>query len=262
MAKKKCTNGAELFELYYTDLFGSRWSQLKEALLAPVRQESLTGPAENNYWLDAGSREAAFSLPLPESGLLLDMCAAPGGKSLVLANRMSSETKLVSNEMSSERKNRLIRVLDEFLEPGIRERVSVTCRDASRWSRYEQSVFDGILLDAPCSSERHVLLSPQHLAAWTPARIKNLAIRQWALLSGAWLVLKPGGYMVYSTCALSPSENDDIISKLVKKYDDVIPVKNETSESGEQTRWGNHILPDTADGAGPIYYAILGKATV
>ena len=125
-------------------------------------------------------------------------------------------------------------------------------------SKYETSAYDGILLDVPCSSERHVLSSPPHLAAWSPARIKNLAYRQWALLSGAWLVLKPGGYLVYSTCALSPAENDDVVQKLFQKYDDAIRIESESL--GERTQWGVHILPDAAEGAGPIYYAILGKA--
>jgi len=98
---------------------------------------------------------------------------------------MGADTTLVANELSSERKNRLIRVLDEFLEPTLRQRVKVTGFDAARWSRFEKGTFGAILLDAPCSSERHVLTSPKHLQEWSPARIRNLAFRQWALLSGA-----------------------------------------------------------------------------
>jgi len=258
MAKKKALNGAESFEAHYQEVFGDRWGTLKAALELPVRQEPLPGPSGTSYWLDAGSFEAANALPLADEGRFLDMCAAPGGKSLAIARKMSPESTLVSNELSSDRKSRLIRVLDEFLEPHIRSRVTVTGRDAAKWSKYETSAYDGILLDVPCSSERHVLSSPPHLAAWSPARIKNLAYRQWALLSGAWLVLKPGGYLVYSTCALSPAENDDVVQKLFQKYDDAIRIESESL--GERTQWGVHILPDAAEGAGPIYYAILGKA--
>jgi len=259
MAKKPKGNGAELFEAYYGDLFGARWAALREALLGPVRQESIAGPGGTAYWLDAGSKEAASALSLPESGSILDMCAAPGGKSLVLAARMGEDTTLVSNEMSAERKNRLVRVLDEFLDPRIRARVAVTGRDAARWSRYEQESYEGILLDAPCSSERHVLSSPPHLAEWSPARVKNLAYRQWALLSGAWLVLKPEGCLVYSTCALSPAENDDVVAKLLKKYGNAEVIRPVEAGCGEETSLGTHILPDTAEGAGPIYYSVIRK---
>lgn len=251
--------GTELFEEFYRGVFEERWASLKQALLEPVRQECITGPTGENYYLDAGSMEAASALPLPETESILDMCAAPGGKSLVLARRMGADTTLVANELSSERKNRLIRVLDEFLEPTLRQRVKVTGFDAARWSRFEKGTFGAILLDAPCSSERHVLTSPKHLQEWSPARIRNLAFRQWALLSGAWLVLRPGGYLVYSTCALSPSENDNIVEKLLKKYEDAELLMPESPSGAEVTGYGHHILPDRSGGAGPIFYSLVRK---
>lgn len=212
------------------------------------------------YYLDRASITAAFALPLPEQGKILDMCAAPGGKSLILAGRMSEHATLVSNEYSQDRRKRLQTVLDQFLEPSIRSRVRITGHDASRWCRYEQNAYEAILIDAPCSSERHVLSSPVHLSQWTPARIKNLAHRQWSLLSGAWLVLKAGGYMVYSTCALSPDENDNVIEKLYSKYPDVeILSESAPAMHAEKTRFGYHILPDTASGAGPIYFSTIHK---
>lgn len=259
MSKRSDPSGVESFERYYGDLFGTRWKSLKESLYEPVRQEVIEGRSGLLYYLDAGSKEAAMALPLPESGSILDMCAAPGGKTLILAQRMSSQSLLIANELSAERRNRLIRVLDDHLETTTRERVGVTGRDAARWSRFEKSSHDAILLDVPCSSERHVLASQPHLDQWSPARVRNLAFRQWALLSGAWLVLKPGGYLVYSTCALSPAENDEIIGKLVNKYDDVEPTQPDFSSDAEQTRFGRHILPDATRGAGPIYYSLLRK---
>lgn len=259
MGKRSKPRGSELFDSFYRDIFGERWDSLKQALLESVRQESIPGPTGDMYYLDAGSMEAASVLPLPEDDSILDMCAAPGGKSLVLARRMGAGTTLVANELSSERKNRLIRVLDEFLEPTLRQRVRVTGFNATRWSRFEKGTYGAILLDAPCSSERHVLTSPKHLEEWTPARVRNLAFRQWALLSGAWLVLRPGGYLVYSTCALSPSENDDIVGKLVQKYPDAEVLRPESPSAAEKTEFGCHILPDRTGGAGPIFYSLLRK---
>lgn len=259
LSREKKRSGAEAFEEYYRDLFGERWERLRAALLEPVAHTAWTEKLVNPYFLDAGSVEAALALPPPESGRVLDMCAAPGGKTLVLAGRLDPDSTLTSNEFSRERKNRLIAVLDQHLDESLRQKVTVTGYDASRWSRYEKAAFDRILLDAPCSSERHVLSSPAYLAEWSPARIKNLALRQWSLLSGAWLVLADGGYLVYSTCALSPKENDELIKRLISKYPDVRVCEPDVPSRAEKTQYGRHVLPDTADGAGPLYYALVRK---
>lgn len=264
LKRAQAVDGAVLFDAWYRDLFGERWSSLRSALLEPVRHTSLEGKLLKPYFLDAGSLEAARALPLPPpGGKVLDMCAAPGGKTLALsllfADMQGEPATLVANEYSRDRKARLISVLDEHLPDELRARVTVTGHDASRWSRYEQSAFDRILLDAPCSSERHVLSSPAYLSVWTPARVKSLALRQWSLLSGAWLVLSPGGYLVYSTCALSPKENDDVIGKLLKKYPDAKIRDSLNATMGEKTIYGTHILPDIADGSGPLYYAVIEK---
>lgn len=266
MSKQKKLAGAEAFELYYGELFADRWPSLRAALLEPVKHFAWEEKLLKPYYLDAGSVSAALALPKPDSSKVLDMCAAPGGKSLVLAGLLDEGSTLTSNEFSRDRKNRLVSVLDQHLPPPLRARVSVTGYDASRWSRYEKGAYDRILLDAPCSSERHVLSSPSYLAEWSPARVKSLALRQWALLSGAWLVLAPGGALVYSTCALSPKENDEVVERLLDKYSDAKVCGIEFDErfrgmlpKAEKTRFGWHVLPDTSDGAGPLYYALVRK---
>lgn len=266
MSKQKKIAGSDAFGQYYGELFGDRWPALRAALLEPVKHVAWDEKLLKPYFLDAGSVAAALALPKPSSSKVLDMCAAPGGKSLVLAGLLDEGSTLTSNEFSRDRKNRLVTVLDQHLPPLLRARVSVTGYDASRWSRYEKGAYDRILLDAPCSSERHVLSSPPYLAEWSPARVKNLALRQWALLSGAWLVLAPGGSLVYSTCALSPKENDEVVEKLLAKYPDAKVCEIEMDERfravlpvSEGTRFGRHVLPDTAGGAGPLYYALVRK---
>ncbi len=257
--------GKESFDRYYSALFGSRWPALREALLKPVGHASWDRELLKPYFLDPGSVVAALSLPPVIDGRVLDMCAAPGGKTLVLLGRLGEGSRLTANEFSRDRKQRLITVLDEHAPAELRERVSVTGFDASRWSRYEQSCYDRILLDAPCSSERHVLCSEKHLAEWKPSRIKSLAIRQWSLLSGAWLVLAPKGLLLYSTCALDPAENDEIVRRLLKKYPDAA-IREPDFDSlppeyprGERTLYGFHVLPDADGGAGPLYYALIEK---
>lgn len=248
------------FDQWYICKFEDRWTSLKTSLFLPNKSVAYSHALLKPYYLDAGSVEVAQALPLSGAHKILDLCAAPGGKTLVLASTMDAEAQLTSNDFSRDRKRRLELVVAEHLPQHIFERIKITGHDACTWSKFEQSRYDRILLDAPCSSERHVLASKKHLAQWSPARIKNLSYRQWAMLSGAWLVLKPGGFLVYSTCALSYEENDYIIEKLLKKYSDVeLIVPSNKSITTEQSKFGYYILPDTSEGAGPLFYSLLYK---
>ena len=268
----KILKGAEGFEAYYATLYKERWSALRESLFLPSRYIGL--PSENpletrEYFLDAASVTAAFAVPITENCRILDMCAAPGGKSLILASRIASVngTSLVCNEISGARRNRLVSVLDTYVPPSVRERISVSGYDGARLCLRESESFDRILLDAPCSSERHVVQDPKYLAQWSPARIKHLAQTQWALLSSAFRLLKGGGYLVYATCALSVCENDEIIQRLLKKFDNASSVPADLPEKfaqnvlprAEKTAYGFHILPDTQKGAGPLYFSLINK---
>ena len=243
MKRSKSLAGAAVFEAYYAGLFGSRWEPLKQALLAETEPAAFSVCGEKPYYLDRASIAAAQALPLLEEGRCLDMCAAPGGKTLVLASGMGAEVYLQANELSRTRRTRLINVIGEHLPAAISARVEVTGFDAAILPRFEQNLYDRILLDAPCSSERHVLTDPKYLAVWTPARIKALAQRQWALLSAAFLVLKPGGFLVYATCALTDAENDGVVARLLKKYkQDVRIHQYGTPPTGTEI----HFLHDTA----------------
>lgn len=177
MARKKAPTGRDAFEHYYSDIFGSRWPGLRQALLGDPRQTGWEEHLVEPYYLDTGSVAAARALP-PGGKNVLDLCAAPGGKTLVLAGSMDAEGELTANEYSRERRARLATVVERYLPPEMMARVRITGYDGSRWSRFETLCRDRILLDVPCSSERHVLVSEQHLDAWTPARIRNLVFRQ------------------------------------------------------------------------------------
>ncbi|MGI5090699.1 SAM-dependent methyltransferase [Treponema sp. OMZ 305] len=214
----KQVSGAAGFEAYYSVLFGDRWPALREALLQETQPVAFSVCGGKPYYLDQASIYAAQALPPVDAGCYLDMCAAPGGKTLVLVSGMGQKAQLQANELSRARRARLLTVVDEHLPPDIRTRVEVTGYDAATLPRYRQAYYDRILLDAPCSSERHVITDAKYLACWTPARIKMLAQRQWALLSAAFLLLKPGGFLVYATCALADAENDAVVQKLLKKY--------------------------------------------
>lgn len=218
MKRSKQISGAAAFEAYYSALFGNRWTALREALLQETQPVAFSICGGKPYYLDQASIYAAQALPPIDEGSYLDMCAAPGGKTLVLASGMGQEAHIQANELSRARRARLLTVLNEHLPPDINARIEVTGYDAATLPRYRQAYYDRILLDAPCSSERHVITDAKYLARWTPARIKMLAQRQWALLSAAFLLLKQGGFLVYATCALADAENDGVVQKLLKKY--------------------------------------------
>jgi len=249
------------FEDYYREIWGSRWPSLRESLLSPAASIPYGEGLAKPYLMDRGSVLAAASLRLPAAGIILDACAAPGGKSLVLASRMAADAALLANELSAERRRRLVNVLDEYLGAEKRRQVTVCGFDAGKQGgrKSEWNRFDAILLDAPCSSERHVIQSPKALAEWTIARPRSLARRQWALLSAAFLLLKPGGSLVYATCALTPEENDGPVARLLNKYAGEIALDAPDFREGEKTAYGSLILPDTADGMGPMYVARFRK---
>src|SRR5574344_329497 len=275
MKKKEKGSGAEQFESYYQILFKDRWPSLKESLLGEPIYVSYDAGGKENYFLDPASVLAAQSLPLEGAINLLDLCAAPGGKTLVIACSMDEQAHLDSNERSPERKQRLDHVIQNSLPMETAARVRTSCSDGATWCTRQTECYDRILLDAPCSSERHVLGDQKYLSQWTPNRIKSLAIEQWALLSSAWRLLVPGGFLLYATCALSPKENDEVVQRLLKKFPDVEPVWKDRVSSDfektfnidqkqvvlhpEKTEFGLHVLPDTSGGAGPLYFSLLQK---
>lgn len=209
------------------------------------------------YFLDRASILASESLRIPDRGEILDSCAAPGDKTLVIASRIGKDATLLANELSNDRRRRLVNTLDEHLDDELRGRITVSGFDAAALAgkKSEHCRFAAVLLDAPCSGEAHVLRSENALKRWTPARPRFLSNRQWALLSAAFLLLAPGGSLVYVTCAISVEENDGVASRLLKKYGCLAALDRPDFNEGEKTETGRIILPDRENGIGPMFVA-------
>jgi 16S rRNA C967 or C1407 C5-methylase (RsmB/RsmF family) len=148
-------------------------------------------------------------------------------------------------------------VLKDYVPEAIRNRIRVHQHDGRLWGQHQPDKYDAILLDAPCSSEEHVLRDPAALAQWSAKRIQRLSREQLALLRSAASALCPSGQLVYCTCALAPEENDGVIHELLQR-DPRVQIVETRLPIGEATRLGWHILPD-ATGHGPLYVAQLIK---
>ncbi len=247
------------FDEFYRELYGERWTDLRDALLREPPTQRFDEGLLKPYFLDEASVTAARALSVQKGDQVLDLCAAPGGKTLVLATAMGPAGSLTANDRSSARRARLRRVIDEHLPGEVRERIQVTSHDASRWGLHERDRYDRVLVDVPCSSERHVLRSPEHLAKWTPARTRHLAIQAYAILAAGFAAARPGGTILYATCTISTAENDEVVRKLLRKQAGRVEVDHPRARLGEPTELGWILLPDRAGGLGPIYFSRVRK---
>ncbi|KXX63870.1 RsmB/NOP family class I SAM-dependent RNA methyltransferase [Marichromatium gracile] len=180
--------------------------------LAP---EARTG---QHWWYCAGLAHAqelvsqlpALLLDLAPGQRVLDMCAAPGGKTAQIAFALGNRGTLVANDISSDRIKALQGNLDRL---GVIN-VSTTCKDASNWP-LRGGQFDRILLDAPCSSEGTLRRTPSLLGRLGPENAARLAPKQRLLLEKAVRLLRPGGRLVYSTCTFAPEENELVLDAVL-----------------------------------------------
>ncbi len=252
------------FDAYYEELFEGRWRALRSALAAPPRHFALEAGLLKPYFLNEASVIAAGALGVRPGDRVLDLCAAPGGKALLLALAAGPEGAVVLNDRSSARRARLRRVLDEHLPRELRAGIRVTGHDATRWGLHERGVYDRILADVPCSSEQHLLSAAGPSSDWSPARSRHLALQAYAILGSALSAAKAGGTVLYCTCALAPAENDGVVAKLIERRGGEILVEElsgsaERPIAGEPTSHGWRIWPDRDRGLGPIYFSRIRK---
>ncbi len=213
---------------------------------------------------------AVVSLLDPQPGdKVLDLCAAPGGKTTHIAERLCSEGLLVSNEIHPAR----AKILSQNVERmGIGNAV-VTNEDSGRLKNYFPEFFDRIVVDAPCSGEGMFRKDEQARDEWSEENVRICAERQQEILDNAAEMLRPGGTLVYSTCTFSPEEDEDGIACFLERHPEfsVVSVPNEEKFSGlsaGRPEWSRgqsgviaetyRIWPHKAEGEGH-YLALLEK---
>jgi len=144
----------------------------------------------------------------------LDLCAAPGGKTTLLASMLSPDSLLVANEVIKSRAN----ILKENVIKWGHHNIVVTNSDPRQFSTLK-GAFDLLLVDAPCSGEGMFRKDPKAIEEWSENNLKLCTERQKRILSDAWEALAPGGHLIYSTCTYNPEENERILEWLLKKQD-------------------------------------------
>lgn len=178
-------------------------------------------PAKHPYYFagmyyiqEPSAMTPAAVLPVAPGERVLDLCAAPGGKSTELAAKLNGEGVLVSNDISNSRAKALLKNLELF---GTKNAVIISEPPAKLAERFA-GYFDKILVDAPCSGEGMFRKSPAIIKNWEQYGVEYYQKLQREILPSAVKMLKPGGMLLYSTCTFSPEEDEDTLLFLLREY--------------------------------------------
>ena len=169
------------------------------------------------YYIQEPSAMAVTELLDPQPGeRILDLCAAPGGKSSHIASRLKGKGFLLSNEIHPAR----AKILSQNMERmGVSNGVVVN-EEPSRLAAVFPEFFDGIVVDAPCSGEGMFRKDEEAVEQWSEEHVKMCAARQEQILAQAARMIKPGGRIVYSTCTFAPEENEGTVLNFLKCHED------------------------------------------
>lgn len=167
------------------------------------------------YYIQEPSAMSAVELLDPKPGdLVLDLAAAPGGKSTQILGKLGTEGVLVANEIHPVRAKTLSENIERWGNPC----AVVTQETPEALSARFPGFFDKILLDAPCSGEGMFRKDPEAISHWSEEHVMMCAHRQRGILEEAWHMLKPGGTLVYSTCTFSREENELTIEHFAQHH--------------------------------------------
>ena len=167
------------------------------------------------YYLQEASAMSAVALLDPQPGeKILDLCAAPGGKSTQIAGRMAGEGFLLCNEFNPKRAKILSRNIERM---GIANAL-VTNEHPQRLAEKLPGFFDRVLIDAPCSGECMFRKEEAAVTDWSVETVQMCARRQAEILSSGAILVRPGGRLVYSTCTFAPEENEQTIAAFLEDH--------------------------------------------
>ncbi len=187
-----------------------------------------------------------------KDAVVLDMCAAPGGKSTAIAQYLSEEGFLVSNEYVPQRAHVLVENITKWGAPNC-----VVTNNAPRHFEKLKSRFDAILVDAPCSGEGMFRKDERAREEWSEANVEMCVERQREILQSAWEVLRPGGVLIYSTCTFNRHENEEQVQWLIDEMEaEYLPLKIGEDWMITETERGYRFLPHKTRGEGLFMAAV------
>nr|XP_023671594.1 5-methylcytosine rRNA methyltransferase NSUN4 [Paramormyrops kingsleyae] len=227
------------------------------------------------YLLDAASILPVLALDVQEGHSVLDLCAAPGGKTLALLQTHAIK-KLTVNDLSDSRLKRLRRMLQDYIPREIwsENRVDITSCDGRTWGEMGRSTFDRVLVDVPCTTDRHSVLEEEN-NIFKRSRTKErqrLPLLQTQLLVAGMEAARPGGVVVYSTCTLSQLQNECVVEQALRvaqeeldigvQVEDVGPLSHIFSTTfcfAPDRRLGALVVPHLTANFGPTYFCKLQR---
>jgi len=192
------------------------------------------------YMQEPSAMSVAEALSVLPDDVVLDLCAAPGGKATQAAAKAAL---LVANEPVKKR----ARILSSNVERLGLKNVIVTSAMPEELASLLGGFFDRIIVDAPCSGEGMMRRDPAAVREWSPESVKGCAERQKEILGNAHRMLKGGGRLIYSTCTFEPAENEEQVRAFMERFPDYVLLDEKT------------LYPFEAEGEGQ-YYALLEKS--
>ncbi|KAG8014039.1 5-methylcytosine rRNA methyltransferase NSUN4 [Nibea albiflora] len=229
------------------------------------------------YLMDAASVLPCLALGVQEGHNVLDLCAAPGGKTLALLQTQCIGFLCV-NDSSVSRTLRLKRVLRSYVPKQLLndEKLRITSIEGTKWGEIERNTFDRVLVDVPCTTDRHSLMEHDNniFSKSRTAERRRLPQLQLELLLAGIEAARPGGEIVYSTCTLSQTQNLDVVEQAIymaqEKHGihlqvvDLRPLTHmfrKTFHFAPDLHLGEMVIPHLAANFGPIYMCKLRRLT-
>lgn len=189
------------------------------------------------------------------NSIVLDLCAAPGGKSTLISEFLGHDGLLLSNEVVRQR----VFVLSENIQKWGNGNTIVTHNTAAEYGERCRHLFDCILVDAPCSGEGMFRKDEQARSEWSLKAVRQCAERQRSILMDVWDALKPGGILLYSTCTFNSEENEKNVEWAAETLGaDILPVDYDPSWGIVAGPMGYHFYPHKTKGEG-FYLCVLRK---
>ena len=223
------------------------WEPLGRYLAADAKPGAGIAHAAGAFYLQDASAMAPVAALDPRPGeRVLDLCAAPGGKSGQIAARLNGQGFLLSNEIEFSRARILLGNLERL---GVTN-AFVTSAPAEALARVLPAFFDRVLVDAPCSGEGMFRRDPEAASQWNPDAPAGCAARQTAILNDAARMVRPGGKLVYSTCTFNRLENEGTVREFLRAHPDFEPDAFELPGVGASQDGCLRLWPHRIEGEG------------